>query len=55
MVVLYAVAYHGRSAGWLRGPKLAMMLVVGIGGLLVTYLGLEILELTNYNFWGGAA
>lgn len=55
MVVIYAVAYHGRAAGWLRGPRLANVLVIGIGGLLASYLVLEILNLTNYNFWGAAA
>jgi ABC-type uncharacterized transport system permease subunit len=55
MVVIYAVCYHGRAAGWLRGPRLANVLVIGIGGLLASYLVLEIFHLTNYNFWDGAA
>lgn len=52
MVIIYATCYHGRAAGWLRGPRLANVLLIGFGGLITVYLLLEILELTNYNFWG---
>src|SRR5690606_6767131 len=54
MVVIYAACYHGRAAGWLRGPRLANVLLIGFGGLLGTYLLLEMFELTNYNFWDAA-
>lgn len=55
MVVIYAASYHGRAVGWLRGARLARFLFIGIGIMLSAYLALEILGLTNYNFWGGAA
>jgi ABC-type uncharacterized transport system permease subunit len=55
MVVIYAASYHGRALGWLRGARLARFLLVGVGGMLFAYLFLEILGLTNYNFWGGGA
>lgn len=55
MVIIYAAAYHGRALGWLRGARLARFLLVGVGGILCAYLMLEILGLTNYNFWGGTA
>jgi HemX protein len=55
MAALYAACFHGRSRGALRGPKLAMLLAAGFGALLGAYLVLELLTLTNYNFWDDAA
>jgi ABC-type uncharacterized transport system permease subunit len=52
MVVIYATCYHGRATGLLRGPRLANVLLIGVGSLLAAYLLLEIFGLTNYNFWG---
>lgn len=51
MVLLYAACFHLRILGWLRGPKLANLMFVGFGGLLLVYLLLEVLRITNYNFW----
>ncbi len=55
MVLLYSFSYHARARGWLRGPKLAYCVFWGFGLLLFAYLFLNVLGLTNYNFWGGAA
>ena len=52
MVIFYAASYHCRSRGLLRGPKLAYFVFVGFGSLLGVYILLELLQLTNYNFWG---
>lgn len=51
MVVFYAISFHARALGWLRGPKLAHLICVGFGILLGTYLMLELLQLLNYNFY----
>lgn len=53
MALLYAFTFHARAHGLLRGPKLAYVLFVGFGILLAVYCGLEFLDLTNYNFYGG--
>lgn len=55
MVLFYAASYHLRALGWLRGPKLAYFVFVGFGLLLAVYMLLELMQLTNYNFWGDAA
>lgn len=55
MAAFYAVSYHARARGLLRGPKLAHFVFVGFGILLGAYLALEFLDLTNYNFYEGAA
>lgn len=54
MVLFYAGCFHSRSLGLLRGPKLAYFVFVGFALLLVFYLALELLRMTNYNFWGAA-
>lgn len=54
MVLFYAASFHSRALGWLRGPKLAYFVFIGFGLLLAVYLLLEVLRLTNYNFWGTA-
>lgn len=51
MVVFYALTFHGRQFGWLRGPKLAYALY-GFGGFLCVYLLLKTLAFSEYNFWG---
>jgi ABC-type uncharacterized transport system permease subunit len=55
MVCFYAASFHSRSLGLLRGPKLAYFVFIGFGLLLGVYLLLEMLRLTNYNFWGAGA
>lgn len=55
MALLYSFSFHARARGWLRGPKLAYCVFWGFGLLLCVYLLLNVLGLTNYNFWGGAA
>lgn len=52
MVIFYALSFHGRAAGWLRGPKLAYFVFVGFGSLLLVYLLLGALGMKDYNFWG---
>jgi len=52
MVLFYALCYHARALGWLRGPKLAYLVFLGFGILLAAYFGLEAFRVTNTNFWG---
>jgi HemX protein len=51
----YAVAYHRRRSGRLRGPKLAYLMLVGFALLLAAYLLLALLHLRTYNFWESGA
>lgn len=51
MVLFYAVSFHARSLGLLRGPKLAHLICVGFALLLGIYLVLELFHLLNYNFY----
>lgn len=51
MVVFYAITFHGRQLGRLRGPKLAYALYI-FGALLFGYLLLKNFPLSEYNFWG---
>lgn len=51
MVTLYATCFHLRTMGLLRGPKLANLVAIGFGALLLVYLTLELLRMTNVNFW----
>ena len=55
MAALYAVTFHVRRRGMLRGPKLAYFVVLGFGLVLAVYLVLNVLNLINYNFWSPAA
>lgn len=55
MAALYAVTFHVRRYGHLRGPKLAYFVVYGFGSVLAAYLALNVLGLINYNFWDAAA
>lgn len=50
MVALYAVTFHVRRFGLLRGPKLAYLVFFGFMFLLVTYLALGVLQLEGYTF-----
>lgn len=51
MVALYAVSFHVRRLGLLRGPKLAYLIFFGFTFLLVTYLALGVMQLEGYSFW----
>ncbi|MDK1021624.1 MAG: cytochrome c biogenesis protein CcsA [Candidatus Hydrogenedentes bacterium] len=50
MVALYAVSFHMRRFGLLRGPKLAYLVFFGFTFLLVTYLVLGVLKIEGYTF-----
>lgn len=50
MVVFYAVAFHGRQIGWLRGQKLAYVIFFGFTGLMLVYLALRIANYSDYGF-----
>lgn len=52
MVALYAVSFHMRRFGLLRGPKLAYLVFLGFTFLLVTYLVLGVLRPEGYAFLG---
>jgi hypothetical protein len=49
--VFYAIAFHGRQFGWLRGQKLAYVIFVGFTGLMLVYLSLGIANYSNLDFW----
>lgn len=51
MVLIYAVSFHSRWFGLLRGPKLAYLVFVSFALLMTTYLVLGVLGLSNYNFF----
>jgi len=55
MVLFYAISFHARQVGRLRGRRLAYFVVIGFGVLLGGYIVLEILGLRDLNFWGTAA
>lgn len=55
MVVLYAISFHVRRFGWLRGPKLAYLVFFGFTLLLATYLVVGIFQIGGQTFWGGQA
>lgn len=48
---VYAVSFHGRSLGILRGPKLAYFVCVGFGSLLLVSLLLRVLQLSSWHFY----
>ena len=52
MVILYGASYHARAQGLLRGPKLAFLVFGGFSSILLVYLVLSMLQMTNYNFYG---
>jgi ABC-type uncharacterized transport system permease subunit len=54
MVVFYAIAFHGRQIGILRGQKLAYVIFIGFSGLLLVYLSLTIADYSNAGFFEAA-
>jgi ABC-type uncharacterized transport system permease subunit len=55
VVTLYAVSFHTRRFGWLRGPKLAYLNFFGFSAVLIAYFLLNVLEVAKANFWGAAS
>ena len=55
MAAFYAVTFHTRRFGLLRGPKLATLVFGGFVGLLGVYLVLGVMQLNNYFFWGASS
>lgn len=53
MVALYAVSFHARQFGALRGPKLAYLVFVGFSFLLAVYLMVGIFQVGGAAFWDG--
>ncbi len=53
MVALYAVSFHSRQFGLLRGPKLAYLVFFGFTFLLGIYLVVGIFQVSGANFWNG--
>jgi ABC-type transport system involved in cytochrome c biogenesis permease subunit len=53
MAALYAVSFHARRFGSLRGPKLAYLVFVGFSFLLAVYLVSGIFKVGGASFWGG--
>jgi ABC-type uncharacterized transport system permease subunit len=51
MGAVYSICFHARRRGWLRGPKLATFVFVGVGLVLGVFVLLRVLELTNVNFY----
>jgi HemX protein len=51
MTLLFGFCFHARTHKLLRGPKLAYLIALGFAGILIIYLSLNLLHLTNYNFW----
>ncbi|HOJ33549.1 MAG TPA: cytochrome c biogenesis protein CcsA [Candidatus Hydrogenedentes bacterium] len=54
MVLFYAVCFHARRRGWLRGPQLAYWVLMGFCLFFGLYLVLELTGLRTYYFWGNA-
>jgi hypothetical protein len=52
MVALYAVSFHSRQFGSLRGPKLAYLVFFGFTFLLAVYLVTGIFQVGGASFWG---
>jgi ABC-type transport system involved in cytochrome c biogenesis permease subunit len=55
MVALYAVSFHARQFGSLRGPKLAYLVFVGFTIILTVYLMVGIFQVGGADFWDGDA
>lgn len=51
MGLVYSACFHARRRGWLRGPKLALFVFVGVGVVLGAFVLLRVLDLTNVNFY----
>ncbi len=52
MVALYAISFHARQFGSLRGPKLAYLVFIGFSFLLAVYLVTGIFQVGGAEFWG---
>ena len=55
MVAFYALSFHIRRFGLLRGPKLAYLVFFGFTLLLATYLALELTDRFGTAFSGGVS
>lgn len=55
MLVFYAIVFHSRKWGLLRGPKLAYLVISGYVVLVVTYLVLGVMNMVTHNFWSGTS
>lgn len=54
MLLLYSVSFHTRRIGWLRGPRLAYLVVFSFAVILLSYLALELIPTESYAFWGAS-
>lgn len=55
MVIFYAVCFHVRRGGWLRGPKLSYLVAGGFGGLMSIYIIAQAFNLGAHSFWQSGA
>jgi ABC-type uncharacterized transport system permease subunit len=55
MVVFYAVSFHVRRRGLLRGPKLSYLVAGGFGGLMSLYIVAQMFNLGAHSFWQSGA
>ncbi len=55
MVALYAVSFHARRFGLLRGPKLAYLVFFGFTTLLAAYLVIGLFQIGGASFLGKAS
>jgi len=55
MVALYALSFHARRFGWLRGPKLAYLVFFGFSFILAAYLVFNVFQVGGNAFWEGEA
>lgn len=49
--IFFAVAVHARQFGWLHGRRFAYFLFYGFAVVLLSFVGLRLLDLRAYNFW----
>lgn len=52
MVIFYALSFHARRFGLLRGPKLAYVVCIGFSIHLAAYVVRALANLDAYRFWG---
>lgn len=55
MAAFYALTFHTRRFGLLRGRKLAYLVFIGFTSLLFACVALGLMNLKDYNFWEGAS
>jgi HemX protein len=55
MAGFYAVMFHLRRLGRLRGPKLAQLVCAGFFLMIAMYIVLSVLNLRVYHFWSNAS